>query len=107
MINTKRDASCVENNMGSEVEVTFCSKDKGEKTCFRWSADMINYISAYKSQMTFMELHFEATKLIIKAELRVIIPELLLKSKGTKLKTMSHDIFFPVNLDEISHVNEN
>ena len=62
--------------MGSEKEVTFCSKDKGKKTCFRWSAFMINYISGYKSQMTFMGLDFEADKLRIKAELRVMMAEL-------------------------------
>ena len=28
--------------------------------CFTWSAPMINYISAFKSQMTFMGLHSEA-----------------------------------------------
>ena len=27
----KNDACCDENNMGSEVEVTFCGKDKGNK----------------------------------------------------------------------------
>ena len=62
--------------MGSEKEVTFCSKDKGEKTCFRWSAFMINYISAYKLQMIFMGLDFETDKLRIKAELRVMMAEL-------------------------------
>ena len=61
--------------MGSEVEVPFCNKDKG-KTCFIWSAFMINYISAYKSQMTFVELNFEADKLGINAELRVMMAEL-------------------------------
>ena len=30
----------------SEVEVPSCSKDKGKKTCFRWGAFMIDYISA-------------------------------------------------------------
>ena len=62
--------------MGSEVEVTSCSKDKGKKTCFIWSAFMINYISAYKSQMAFMELDFEADKPRMKAELRVMMAEL-------------------------------
>ena len=33
---------------------------------------MIDYISAYKSQMAFMELHFEAGEPGMKAELRVI-----------------------------------
>ena len=31
---------------------------------------MINYISAYKSQMTFIVLDFEADKLRIKADMR-------------------------------------
>ena len=31
---------------------------------------MINYISAYKSQMTFIGLDFEADKLRIKADMR-------------------------------------
>ena len=62
--------------MGSEVEVTFCCKDEGKKTCFRCSAFMINYISDYKSQMTFMGLDFEADKLRIKAELAEMMPEL-------------------------------
>ena len=52
--------------MDSEVEVTFCSKDKGEKTCCRWSVFMVNYILAYKSQIIFMKLDFEADKLRIK-----------------------------------------
>ena len=42
--------------MGSEVEVTSCSKDKAGKTCFRRNAFMIDYISAYKSKMAFMGL---------------------------------------------------
>ena len=37
---------------------------------------MINYISAYKSQMTFMGLDFEAYKLRITAELRVMMADL-------------------------------
>ena len=65
-----------ENNMDSEVELTYCSKDKGKKTCFRWRAFMIDYISAYKSQMAFMELQFEAGKPRMKAELRVMMGEL-------------------------------
>ena len=32
------------------------AKIKGKKTCFRWSPCMIDYISAYKSQMAFMGL---------------------------------------------------
>ena len=37
---------------------------------------MINYISAYKSQMTFIGLDFEADKLRIKADMRWTIIEL-------------------------------
>ena len=43
--------------MGSEMEVTSCSKEK-EKTFFRWNAFVKDYISAHKSQMTFMGLSF-------------------------------------------------
>ena len=62
--------------MGSEEEVTSCSKDKRKKTCFRWSPFMIDYISTYKSQMAFMGLDFESDKPIMKAELTVMIAEL-------------------------------
>ena len=91
------DATHVENNMGSEVELFFCSKDK-QKTCFRWSAFMIDYISAYKSQMAFMGLDYEADKPIMNAELRV---------NWTKLKTIPRDMFIPENWERTSHVNEN
>ena len=37
---------------------------------------MIDHISAYKSQMTFMGLDFEAHKPRMNAELRVIMTEL-------------------------------
>ena len=37
---------------------------------------MIDYIPAYKKQMTFMGLDFEDDKLRIKAELRVMMAEL-------------------------------
>ena len=37
---------------------------------------MIDYIAAYKSQMTFMGLDFEADKPRMKAELRVMMAEL-------------------------------
>ena len=40
----------------------------------------VNYISAHKSQMTFMGLDFEADLLRMKAELRVMMDELCLKS---------------------------
>ena len=72
----KNGACCDENNMGSEVEATSCSKNKRKKTCFRWSLFMIDYISAYKSQMAFMELDFESDKPRKKAELRVMMAEL-------------------------------
>ena len=62
--------------MGSEVEVTSCSKDKGKKSCFRWGAFMIDYISAYKSQMGFMGLDLEADKSRMKVKLRVMMVEL-------------------------------
>ena len=40
---------------------------------FRWSAFMICFISAHKSQMTFMGLDFEADKPRRNAELRIYI----------------------------------
>ena len=53
------------------------SKIKGKKTCFRWNAFMIDCISAYKSQMAFMGLDFEADKPRMNAEeLRVMMAEL-------------------------------
>ena len=64
--------------MGPEVEVTSCSNEKGN-TCFRKSAFMIDYISAYKSQVVFMGLDFEADKSRMKGELRVMMNELYLK----------------------------
>ena len=48
--------------MGSEVQATSCSKGKWRKTCFSWSVFMVDYISAYKSQMAFTGLDFEADK---------------------------------------------
>ena len=62
--------------MGSEVEGISCSKDKRKKTRFRWSPFMIDYISAYKSQMAFIGLDFESNKPRMKAELRVMMAEL-------------------------------
>ena len=56
--------------MGAEVEVTSYSEVKRKKTSFRWSAFMIDYISAYKSQIAFMGLDFEADKPRMKAEFR-------------------------------------
>ena len=55
------------------MKVTSFSTDKGGKACFRLSAFMIDYIAAYKSQMTFMGLDFEADKPRIKTELRVML----------------------------------
>ena len=48
----------VDYNMGLEVEVILCRKYKG-KSCFRWSALMKDYISAYKSEMAFVGLNFK------------------------------------------------
>ena len=56
--------------------------------------------------MTFMELDFEADKPRIKAELRVIMTELKVKSNRTKLKALPRDIIITANRDEASHVNE-
>ena len=72
----KNVACCNENNMGSEVEATSRSKDKRKKTCFRWSPFMIDYISAYKSQIAFTGLDIEVDKPRMKAELRVMMVEL-------------------------------
>ena len=72
----KNVACCDENNMSSEVEATFCSKDKRKKMCFRWRPFMIDYISAYKSQMAFMGLDFESDKPRMEAKLRVMMAEL-------------------------------
>ena len=44
--------------------------------CFRWSAFMIGYISAYKSQIAFMGLDLEADKPRMNAQLRVMMVEL-------------------------------
>ena len=66
----------VENNIGSEVEVISSNKDKERQPCFRWSAFIIDCISAYKSQMAFMELDFETSKRKMDAELKVIVAEL-------------------------------
>ena len=52
------------------------AKIKGKKTRFRWSPFMIDYISAYKSQMAFIGLDFESDKPRMKAELRVMMAEL-------------------------------
>ena len=46
------------------------------KRCFRCCAFMIDYISTYKSKLTFMGLDFEADKSIINAALRVMMAEL-------------------------------
>ena len=44
--------------------------------CFRKSAFMIDYISAYKSHMAFMGLDFEADEPRMKGELRIMMAEL-------------------------------
>ena len=46
---------------------------KGKKTCFRWSAFMIGYISSYKSQMAFMGLDFEDNQPRMNAKLSVMM----------------------------------
>ena len=58
------------------MEVTSCGEDKGEKTCFRWTAFMRDYISACKSRMPFMELDFVPNEPRMKAKLRVMMTEL-------------------------------
>ena len=47
----------------------FPVRKEREKMCFRWSPFMIDYISAYKSQMAFMGLDFKSDKPRMKAEL--------------------------------------
>ena len=77
IINKNKNGACrKKNNMGSEMEVTSCSEDKGKETCFRWTAFMRDYISAYKSQMAFMELDFVLDGPRMKAILRVMTAEL-------------------------------
>ena len=46
------------------------------KACFSWTAFMIDYVSAYKSQMTFMRLDLEVDKPRMNAELRVMMVEI-------------------------------
>ena len=65
----------VDYNMGSEVEVILCRKYKG-KSCFRWSALMKDYISAYKSEMAFVGLNFKEDQPSLNAKLRAIMAEL-------------------------------
>ena len=57
----------LKSNIGLEVEVTSFRKDKG-KPYFRWSGFMIDYISAYKSQIVFIGLDLEADKPSMNAE---------------------------------------
>ena len=52
-------------------------------------------------------LDFEADKLRIIVELRVMVAELQLKSNWTKLKTIPLDILTPANWDKTSHVKKN
>ena len=61
--------------LAQKWEYLHVRKIKG-KTCFRWRAFMIDYISAYKSQMAFMGLNFEADKTRMKAELKIMMAEL-------------------------------
>ena len=68
---------------------------------------MIDYISAFKSQMTFMALDFEVEKVRMKADLKIMMAELWLKPNWSKFKTIPRDIFTPVNRDETSHENGN
>ena len=56
--------------MSSEVEVISCSKGK---KCLKWSAFMIDYISAISA---FLGLDFEANKPRMNADLRVMMAEL-------------------------------
>ena len=72
----KNGACGKKNNMGSEMEVTSCSQDKGKETCFRWTAFMRDYVSACKSQMAFMELDFVPDGPRMKPMLRVMMAEL-------------------------------
>ena len=58
--------------MSSEVEVISCSKSKGKK-CLKWSAFMIDYISAISA---FLGLDFEANKPRMNADVRVMMAEL-------------------------------
>ena len=44
--------------------------------CFRWSAFMIDYILAYRSQVAFMRLDFEADNPRLNSESRLIMAEL-------------------------------
>ena len=46
------------------------------KACFSWTAFMIDYVSAYKSQMAFMRLDLEIDKPRMNAELRVMMVEI-------------------------------
>ena len=73
---SKNGAYREKNIMGSEVEVTSCSEGKGKKTCFRWTALMRDYISAYKSRMVFMKLDFVPDEPRMKAKFRVMMAEL-------------------------------
>ena len=54
----KNGACCDENNMGSEVEIIACSKDKWKKTCFRWSAFMIYFNFSLQITHCFYGIRF-------------------------------------------------
>ena len=62
--------------MSSKGTLLSVAKVIGKKTCFRWSPFMLDYISAYRSQIAFMGLDFESDKPRMEAELRVMMPEL-------------------------------
>ena len=62
---------------------------------------MINYISAFKSQMTFMGLHSEADNAKNESSVESNDGWILTKDQ-TEL-----DIFIPANRDESTHVKEN
>ena len=66
----------VQNNICSELEVTFCSKDNEKRKYFIWTAFMIDYISTYKLQVAIMELDLEADQPRMNVEVRVTMAEL-------------------------------
>ena len=72
----KTKIACCDENNEFKRDATFCSKGNRKKTCFRWSPFMLDYISAYRSQIAFMGLDFESDKPRMEAELRVMMPEL-------------------------------
>ena len=73
-------ATQVENNMGSEVEVNSCRKDKS-RVLGGWSAFMIDYISAYKPQMVFLGLDLEVDE----PQVMYMKIKIILANRGTRL----------------------